>query len=253
MRRITTPRSAGRIRIGVLSAILPLALVAASCSRGDDTAIDGDTTPSPSAAPPTAAEQPDPSATPIPRPTPSPAVTSITEVIPTETAEPGEFRPWRSEIYTIGEVDPTLPPAEAEIVEAYLAFREAFLEASLGADPDPEHPGLQAYAADPQLSATRALLQTYESQGIAERFSSIPIHQLEVLVASVDEERAVLNICEVNDMVLYGTFDGAVLDDRIITRGIVADMSRTLEGWRTSGQSFVSESEGVIGCGRLDG
>lgn len=76
---------------------------------------------------------------------------------------------------------------EAEVVSAYLAFWEAV---GAAADPpDPDHPDLEATAADPQLSQLRRILSQYREQGYVRRGE----HQRNpVIRAFVDEGRAVV-------------------------------------------------------------
>ena len=95
----------------------------------------------------------------------------------TETSRASEF------------VEPS--EAEDDPVAAYLAFWDA-VEAA-GNPPDPDHPDLEATAADPQLSQLRNVLSDYRQQGHLRRGDNE--HHPELRQLLDDERAAIVDDC----------------------------------------------------------
>lgn len=138
---------------------------------------------------------------------------------------------------------------EEQILERYLAFWEARLEANT--EPvNPEHPDLPAYADEGQLG--QVILETTQrrDQGLALRAAEDPVGEHRVKIVSVEGDTATLQACVTDDDVVYRVATGEVVNDRIATRNIEA-MMRRLEGdWKLVHTRVVQTWEGVAGCAK---
>ena len=235
--------------LGLLGASLALLALLSACTRGSERTADRGptTTLATPGSRPTRAATPTTKATevltsmPEPEPTVSPTANS------TSTAPAAdEWRPWRSEVFTIGTVDPTLPPEKAEIIEAYFAFREAYLEAELAPEVDPYHPGLAAYAVDPVLAGVQERLEGYVESDILARLPEGTGYEVFARVALLNGDEARLNVCDVNDVVLYRR-SGEIVNDLVSVRPIEADMRRVDGKWFIAGHRYPDAQE-VDGC-----
>lgn len=249
MQIITKTTLAGSALWGRFGALVSFLVLLVSCAASEAPRAVVATPPaSPSALSPSSVPVASPSA-PVATPTTSRATITTTTIEPTTTAvtEPGKA--WRSDVYTIGTVDPSLSPEEAEVVESYLAYREAYLEAEM-VPVDPNHPGLEAYATDPALGIAQRLLNGYVRDGIAARLAEPSSHRLFAVVEWMEAGDAILDVCDVNDVVLYEVASGEIVNGLVVSRVIVAEMVHIDGSWRLFRQLSPSKVEGIDGCAR---
>ena len=171
---------------------------------------------------------------------PPPASTTSVEPTP---AVPQVVRPWRSDFYRVGNVKPGATEEEAAVAEAYLAYREAFLEAEMGPEINVDHPGLAAYAVDPILTGVRELLQGFRDDGVVARLAEDSLYEIDVTVMSIDGDRAQLIAFTVNDAVLYKASSGEIVDDRVVSRTISVELRRIDGQWHVANQTVLDLSE----------
>jgi hypothetical protein len=150
-------------------------------------------------------------------------------------------------------VQTTMPPAttpttaEDAALAAYVAGMDAFAEAV--ADPvQPEHPALQAAVVDPLLSELRNLAATWLGFGQAVRLPAEGVRRTELLDVEVTGDTAMVEVCSVDDSILYEIDSGRVLNDAVSTSRIRAEV-RLVDGqWRLASRERLESWEGVAGC-----
>lgn len=151
-----------------------------------------------------------------------------------------------------GTTSTTEPNAEEQVVERYLAFWDARLEAN-NEPVNPDHPGLREYATGEQLD--QVLLETTQrrDQGLAIRRAADPVGEHRVEVLGIDGETATLQDCATDDDVVYRVATGEVVNDRVATLNVEATM-RVVDGeWKLARTRVVQRWEGVAGCARSSG
>lgn len=135
---------------------------------------------------------------------------------------------------------------EGEVVDAYMAAREAF-SASL-VDPDPDDPELAATHVDPMLAEVRRMNAEWRGSGRAGRFPDDSIARAVPMSIEVTGDAATVEICGVDDSIVYETATGTVLDDSVVTVHSSSTL-RLVEGtWKLATRTEFARWEGVTEC-----
>lgn len=137
---------------------------------------------------------------------------------------------------------------EAEVVDAYEAASEAFLDAA--AIPDPDFPALLNTHVDPMLDQRRGVLTQLKVQGRVIRLPENSIHSIEAESFELrDADTAVLDVCIVDDGERFDAATGELLTDgEPGTSRFQAAMSRVDGRWVLAEQLLQEEWPGVAGC-----
>lgn len=141
----------------------------------------------------------------------------------------------------------TRPAEQQEVVDAYVAAMSAF-EAALADPPNPDHPALAQTMGDPLLTEVRNLAGKWRGFGQAGRFPDNSVHRTEVLSVEVKGDTATLEVCVVDDGILYEPATGRVLDEDVSTARDRATLSRADGIWRLTTREQLEKWEGVAGC-----
>lgn len=155
--------------------------------------------------------------------------TSTSTPIPTSTSTPGG------------------PTAEDEIIARYIGYWEARFAANSGT-PDPDDPALRDFATGAQLEAVIAETRANLEQGLALRQADEPIDFQQVQVIEIDGDRAVVQECVVDDLVVVRRESGEVINDAIATHNVRGELQQVEGAWRVSEARLIQRWEGVAGC-----
>lgn len=136
---------------------------------------------------------------------------------------------------------------EDEIIARYIGYWDARLAANSGT-PNPDDPALRDYATGAQLDAVVAETRTYLEQGLALRHAENPVDLQQIHVIEVDGDRAVVQECVVDDLVVVRRDSGDVVNDAVATHNVRGELLRVDGVWRVSEARLVQRWEGVAGC-----
>lgn len=142
------------------------------------------------------------------------------------------------------------PPGESteeEIVARYIAYWDARFAANSGT-PNPDDPALRDFATGAQLDAVIAETRANLDQGLALRRPDDPVGFQKVQVIEVDGDRAVVQECVVDDLVVVRRDGGAIVNDAIATHNVRGELQKVDGVWRVSEARLVQRWEGVAGC-----
>jgi len=142
---------------------------------------------------------------------------------------------------------PSDQTAEEEIVARYIGYWDARLAANSGT-PDPDAPALRDFATGAQLDAVIAETRANLDQGLALRRPDDPVGFQKVQVIEVDGDRAVVQECVVDDLVVVRRDGGAIVNDAIATHNVRGELQKVDGVWRVSEARLVQRWEGVAGC-----
>jgi hypothetical protein len=137
---------------------------------------------------------------------------------------------------------------EADVIEAYEAASEAFLDAA--AIPDPDFPALLNTHVDPMLNQRRGVLTQLKFDGRVIRLPENPVHSIEAESFELrDPNTAVLEVCIVDDGERYDAATGELLTDgQPGTSRFEAALQRVDGRWVLAEQLLQEEWPGVSGC-----
>ena len=142
---------------------------------------------------------------------------------------------------------PSDQTAEEEIVARYIGYWDARLAANSGT-PDPDAPALRDFATGAQLDAVIAETRANLDQGLALRRPDDPVGFQKVQVIEIDGDRAVVQECVVDDLVVVRRDGGAIVNDTIATHNVRGELQKVDGVWRVSEARLVQRWEGVAGC-----
>lgn len=149
-----------------------------------------------------------------------------------------------------GAPSPAPKTEEQRIVEAVEGFFRVDAEAL--AIPDPNHPLFTAYLTEPQLSASRDVVQRLADQGLAARPISDSIAEREVTVTGIEGEKATAEVCEVDDgQVVYVESGEPAFDypeGQASTALFSAELVEEFGSWKIAQLRVLERWEGVAGC-----
>jgi len=138
--------------------------------------------------------------------------------------------------------------AEAEVVAAYEAASQAFLDAA--AIPDPDFPALAETHVDPMLDQRRGVLTQLRLEGRVIRLPENSIHNIEAESFELrDDATAVLEVCIIDDGERYDAATGELLTDGEPGTSRFEAALRRIDGrWVLAEQLLQGEWPGVAGC-----
>ena len=142
---------------------------------------------------------------------------------------------------------PSDQTAEEEIVARYIGYWDARLAANSGT-PDPDAPALRDFATGAQLDTVIAETGANLDQGLALRRPDDPVGFQQVRVIEIDGDRAVVQECVVDDLVVVRRDGGAIVNDAIATHNVRGELVKVDGVWRVSEARLVQRWEGVAGC-----
>jgi len=142
---------------------------------------------------------------------------------------------------------PSDQTAEEEIVARYIGYWDARLAANSGT-PDPDAPALRDFATGAQLDTVIAKTRANLDQGLALRRPDDPVGFQQVQVIEIDGDRAVVQECVVDDLVVVRRDGGAIVNDAIATHNVRGELVKVDGVWRVSEARLVQRWEGVAGC-----
>ena len=109
-------------------------------------------------------------------------------------------------------------------------------------------PALRDFATGAQLDAVVAETQANLEQGLALRQADDPLDYQRVDVIEIEGDRAVVQECVVDDLVVVRRDTGAVVNDAIATHNVRGELLKVDGVWRVSQARLVQRWEGVAGC-----
>lgn len=136
---------------------------------------------------------------------------------------------------------------EDEIIARYIGYWDARLAANSGT-PNPDDPALRDYATGAQLDAVVTETRANLEQGLALRPAENPHDLQQVQVIEIDGDRAVVQECVVDDLVVVRRDSGDVVNDAVATHNVRGELLRVDGVWRVSEARLVQRWEGVAGC-----
>lgn len=160
----------------------------------------------------------------------------------------GSVTTQRSTSSTTSESSPDFTTAvdrDVEVVEAYVAFWEARLEANR--PPDPASSALRMTATGAQLDQVIAETQSNLEKGLEFRPGAIPPRR-HIAVAERSDDAATVHECVVDDTQIARTETGETVDDNAATHSVEATLSRVDGRWKVAAVHLVQRWEGVAGC-----
>ena len=139
----------------------------------------------------------------------------------------------------------TAPPSpEDEVEAAYLAYWD--MAARLSANPDPDDPEIAQRAVDPVLGEVTDTLSTLRAQGQGLVSRDQSTH--EIRDVGLEEGRASVEACSVDDSALVDLATQEVLEERVTTSLIETRLVRDGSGWRVSEVDPVRSWDGAVEC-----
>ena len=137
---------------------------------------------------------------------------------------------------------------EADVVAAYRAASDAFLEAA--AIPDPDFVALAETHLDPMLNQRRGVITELRFENRVIRLPEDSIHRIDPLSFELREpDVAVIEVCIVDDGERFDATTGAlVTDGQPGTSRFEAALTRVDGRWLLTEQLLVEEWQGVAGC-----
>ena len=138
-------------------------------------------------------------------------------------------------------------PRGREVIERYVAFWDARFDAN--SDPvNAEDPRLRELATGSQLDRVVAETQRNRDDGLAFRWPQNLVDEHRVDVLEIRGGVAALQDCFTNDGIVYRVATGAVVDDTVVTRSLLATMRRVDGVWKLAETRQLQQWEGVAGC-----
>ena len=143
--------------------------------------------------------------------------------------------------------DPILEP-EADVVAAYNAASDAFLDAA--AIPDPDFAALAETHLDPMLNQRRGVITELRFENRVIRLPEDSIHRIDLLSFELREpDVAVIEVCIVDDGERFDSTTGElVTDGQPGTSRFEAALRRVDGRWLLTEQLLIEAWEGVAGC-----
>ncbi len=135
---------------------------------------------------------------------------------------------------------------EREVLDAYVAAREAELAASELADPS--LPAVEMTHTGPALQTTREALEAFRVTGRVGRDAPDSIFERRPEVVSVTGNSATVRDCTVDDRQIVVAATGEVVNDLVATVLFQGTMINEGGSWKLSRLSVEDEWEGVAGC-----
>ena len=135
--------------------------------------------------------------------------------------------------------------ADVEVVEAYVAYWEARLEAN--SPPDPASSALRMTATGAQLDQVIAETQSNRENGLEFRAGSNPPRR-HVSVSERSDNTATVQECVVDDSQVVRSGTGELVDDNVATHSVEATLSRVDGRWKVAAIHLIQRWEGVAGC-----
>ncbi|MGH9286126.1 MAG: hypothetical protein ACRD0M_10730, partial [Acidimicrobiales bacterium] len=134
-------------------------------------------------------------------------------------------------------------PGDAAVA-AYHASWAAYVAAAQ--IPDPYHPGLAETMTGPSLQRVR---DGFESRRVSGRASRFPgPREVQASYRTVRDGRAVLNVCYVDDEVVYVKATGQVVNDEVITQYMEVEMAFLDGRWKRFDTIGLEEKQGRVPC-----
>lgn len=137
--------------------------------------------------------------------------------------------------------------ADDVVLASYVAAMDAYT-AAVADPPNPEDPTLADHVMDPLLTEFRNTATQWKGFGQAVRYPDPTVHRTELISVEVDGDRAALEVCSVDDSILYEPATGRVLNDDVSTNHIRATLVLDGDQWLLSERERVEQWEGVAGC-----
>jgi hypothetical protein len=142
---------------------------------------------------------------------------------------------------------PPANPRGRELIERYVAFWDARFDAN--SDPvNPEDLRLRELATGSQLDRVVAETQRNRNDGLAFRRPQNSVGEHRVDVVEIRGGVAALQDCVTNDGIVYRVATGAVVDETVVTRSLLATMRRVDGVWKLAETRQLEQWEGVAGC-----
>lgn len=138
-------------------------------------------------------------------------------------------------------------PVAAEVATRYEQFWDIRLE--VNRDPvNPDDPRLSELATDPQLNQVVTETRQRREQGLAIRPAESSVSEHRVRVVRVDGDAASVQDCVTDGDIVYRVATGEIIDDKVVTRNVVATMRRVDGVWKLADTRVAQTWEGVAGC-----
>jgi len=175
----------------------------------------------------------------------SPAATPVTVEAPADTPPPSTSE----QPITMGSSTAAsgLPGAtDPELLSAYLGYVEAYRAAN--DPPDPEFSTLSVYAGGVVLDQAREVASQSAALGIRFRQPDGSRRDASVRSSRLEGNRAVAQVCFVDDGLIVETTTGRILNDQISTQQWIVGFDGATGRWIVDFLSLVHQAEGAIGC-----
>lgn len=138
-------------------------------------------------------------------------------------------------------------PVATEIANRY----ERFWEVRLAANREPVNPDdsrLAELAINSQLDQVVTETRQRREQGLALRSPESSVTEHRVKVVRVDGDAASVQDCITDGDIVYRVATGETIDDKVVTRNVMATMRRVDGVWKLADTRVVQTWEGVAGC-----
>jgi hypothetical protein len=138
------------------------------------------------------------------------------------------------------------PPTE----ELVLRTVEGFVTSTVTVNdpPDPHHPDLARYRTGPVLENAVAAVRQNQTLGIAYRRPTAGPSRHHATIVGVDDGRATVRNCVVDDVQQIALSDGRVLNGSVATKLFETTVWRVAGEWKVVENVLVARWEGVDGC-----
>lgn len=140
----------------------------------------------------------------------------------------------------------TIDEEEAAILAAVDGLWQSHI--TINSPPDPDHPDLARFRAGSTLESAQARTEDRRVQGHAIRLPESTVYSHETLSVQVDDDRAFVVDCSVDDSVLYDIASGTILDDAVLSNEWEITLTRSASGWLISDVLQRDQWQGVAGC-----
>ncbi|MGI9645798.1 MAG: hypothetical protein ACR2O6_10870 [Ilumatobacteraceae bacterium] len=139
----------------------------------------------------------------------------------------------------------TTDDAEAAILAAVDGYYASFI--TVNSPPDPDHPELERFRTEAVLELARENVQDRSDLGQAIRLPEKSRSTHQAIVVSVSGSSAVVDVCSVDDSVLYDVATGVLLNDAVKTFAVQFHLKST-DSWRVVETVEQGRWDGVSTC-----
>lgn len=136
--------------------------------------------------------------------------------------------------------------AQQEVAQGYFAAERAFLDAS--ARPRLSQTLLAATHTSAMLAAARGDVAALAKEGEAARLPPASAYKVQISQVTIHGTKAEVELCSVDDRVLYKPATGHIVDSTVISRRSKATLRKIRNSWLLAEQRSEAKRHGVAAC-----